>query len=151
MKVWRVLAAAILATGAASALAGDDAPVSFEMLQQGRKIFRNNCRECHELDWPLAKVTDRAGWEETLEQMAGKGAILGVEAKELVIEYLLAKSVFQTKCVTCHEPEKALSERKSPEEWRMTVTRMAGMQEGLISEGEQAAIAAYLAAERGEK
>ena len=87
MKKIIVLVVGVLCAGLVAAHAETESPVTFDMLKQGKDIFENNCIDCHELEWPLRKVTDRVGWEEILTKMANTGAILDPADRGLVLEY----------------------------------------------------------------
>ena len=112
MKKIIVLVVGVLWAGLVAAHAETESPVTFDMLKQGKDIFENNCIDCHELEWPLRKVTDRVGWEEILTKMASTGAILDPVDRSLVLEYLVAKSTFQKQCVLCHGTERSLEQNK---------------------------------------
>ena len=40
------------------------------------------------------------------------------------------KAAFYNACTLCHDPDKSLSKRKSPAQWRATVERMAAKDDG---------------------
>ena len=84
-----LLVTVFLFSGFLVAHAADDGPMTFEMLKKGKDIVEENCIDCHELDWPMKKITDRAGWEKILTMMANTGAVLDEEDRRLVLEYLL--------------------------------------------------------------
>jgi len=134
-----ILGASLLTVHAAT-----ESPVTFENLRQGKELFENNCMDCHELAWPLKKVTDRAGWEEILTTMAKKGAILGKEERNLVLEYLLAKSTFQKQCILCHDAKRALEKNKDFQGWMATVQRMVTKKPGLLTDEEIKSVAGFL-------
>jgi mono/diheme cytochrome c family protein len=121
-----------------------ESPVTFDMLKQGKELFENNCIDCHELEWPLKKVTDRAGWEEILTKMANTGAILDQKDRSLVLEYLVAKSTFQKQCVLCHGAERSLEQNKDFQSWMATVRRMVGKRPGLLTEEQIRSVAGFL-------
>ena len=85
-------------------------------MAQAKAIVEETCIECHDLEWPMTKVTDRKGWEETLTKMANTGAVLDPADRELVLEYMLAKSSFQTKCVLCHSLDRPMEKNKQFQE-----------------------------------
>ena len=133
----------------ASALSGE-ANLT-EQFKSGRKLLFENCIDCHELDWPLNKTAARAEWEATLDKMADQGANVNEAARKTIIDFLVAKSDFDTKCVGCHDKEQSMSKRKSLEDWEATVKRMAGKSPDTISESDITVISAYLAAVRSPK
>lgn len=55
------------------------------------------------------------------------------------------RAAFARACTTCHDAQRSLSTRKSPEGWRATVSRMAAKDGATIAPGDVGAIAAYLA------
>lgn len=144
MKKIIVLAAGILWVGLLAVHAETESPVTFDILKQGKDIFENNCIDCHELEWPLRKVTDRAGWEEILTKMSNTGAILDPADRSLVLEYLLAKSTFQKQCVLCHGTERSLEQNKDFQSWMATVRRMVGKRPGLLTEEQIRSVAGFL-------
>lgn len=144
MRTIVFLAVMALLTGPVSGYADNDPLLTFDMMKKGKELFEKNCIHCHELDWPLRKVTDRAGWEEILTKMAKTGAVVDDKDRELILEYLLAKSTFQTQCVHCHGPERALEKDKKFQDWIGTVRRMVGKKPGLLTDAEIKAVAAFL-------
>lgn len=147
----RKWAAPLLAAGiflVASGARGEEAGV-YERMGKGPDLLWDNCTECHELDWPLGKTATRSEWEETLQKMENTGAVLDQGDKTIILDYLVAKSIFETKCTTCHGEDKSLTVRKSREEWSKTVEDMADRKPDSFAAGEKEAIAAYLAVERG--
>ena len=147
----RKCVAPLLAAGVflvAFAARGEEAGV-YERIAKGPDLLWDNCTDCHELDWPLGKTATRSEWEETLKTMEGKGAILDQGDKESILDYLVAKSLFETRCTACHGTEKSLTVRKNREEWSKTVQDMVDRKPESFAAGEKEAIAGYLAVERG--
>ena len=131
--------------------AQDDKPLTFQDFIAGKAAFEDNCIECHSLEWPLRKIATREEWEGILDKMATKGAVLDKVRRLQVLEYLLAKSVFQTKCSVCHELERPLEKNKELQEWVTTVRRMAAKKPGHLTEEEIQAVSGFLNAKGGEK
>ena len=77
--------------------------------------------------------------------MVSNGAQLTAGQRTLIVDYLTVKSTFENKCSVCHKLERPLSKTKTPEEWKATVTRMAGKRQGHLGPEEVEAIAAFLA------
>ena len=100
---------------------------------------------------PLKKITDRAGWEEILTKMANTGAVLSKKNRRQVLEYLVAKSVFQQKCNLCHGLERPPEQNKEFQEWVETVRRMSAKQPNLLTEEEIQAVSGFLTAKGDEK
>ena len=129
-----------------TAYAQSDEPVTFEDFIQGKKAFKENCRECHSLEWPLKKIATREEWELTLTKMANTGAVLSKKQRQQVLEYLVAKSSFQVKCSVCHGLERPLEKNKEFQEWIQTVRRMAEKKPEHLTEEEIKAISGFLTA-----
>ena len=151
MKKAAILVFTVILIGFVAAYAQDNEPLTFQDFIEGKEAFEENCIECHSLEWPLQKISDRAGWEETLQKMANTGAVLGKKNKRQVLEYLVAKSTFQTKCSVCHALERALEKNKQFQEWVATVRRMAAKKPGHLTEEEIQAVSGFLTAKGEEK
>jgi len=61
-----------------------------------------------------------------------------------------AKSLFESKCGTCHSVEKPKSGKKTREEWETTVMRMKNVNMAPISSKEAKIITDYLASHYGK-
>jgi cytochrome c5 len=144
MKKTPVLLAAILLAGATSAAAGDTLPDPLAALQSGKKSFETSCSRCHKLDLPLSRKLDRAGWEGILGSMTARGASFEPAERALIVDYLVVKSTFETKCTTCHGAQSALASKRTREAWEATVKRMAGKNPPEFSAEEIRLITAYL-------
>ena len=151
MKKAAILVFTVILIGFVAAYAQDNEPLTFQDFIEGKEAFEENCIECHSLEWPLQKISDRAGWEDTLQKMANTGAVLGKKNKRQVLEYLVAKSTFQTKCSVCHALERALEKNKQFQEWVATVRRMAAKKPGHLTEEEIQAVSGFLTAKGEEK
>lgn len=141
----------ILACFVAASAQEESSPLTFQDFIEGKAAFEENCMECHSLEWPLKKITDRAGWEEILTKMANTGAVLSKKNRGQVLEYLVAKSVFQQKCNLCHGLERPLEKNKEFQAWVETVRRMSAKQPNLLTEEEIQAVAGFLTAKGDEK
>jgi len=131
MKRTAIVVSVVLAVGFLAANVVKSATVTFEQLKQGKAIVEDTCIECHDLEWPMTKVT---------------GAVLDPADRELVIEFMLAKSSFQTKCVLCHSLDRPLEKNKPFQEWMATVHRMSSKKPGHLTDDEIKAIAGFLTA-----
>jgi cytochrome c5 len=142
------LASCLFAGGVASAQNPAADPV--QALRLGKALLESSCTNCHHhLRHVDARVLDRAGWEQVVDAMRARGAILfAPQERGLIVDYLAAKSTFEAKCVACHPIDRALATRKSAPDWRATVRRMAEMKPGAISDAEARSVADYLAAVR---
>jgi len=150
MKKMGILVFVVILVSFVAAYAQENEPLTFKDFIEGKEAFEENCIECHSLEWPLAKITDRAGWEETLTKMANTGAVLSKKNKRQVLEYLVAKSTFQTKCSVCHGLERPLEKNKEFQEWVTTVRRMAAKKPEHLTEEEIQAVSGFLTA-KGEE
>ena len=150
MKKMGILIFVVILVSFVAAYAQENEPLTFKDFIEGKEAFEENCIECHSLEWPLAKITDRAGWEETLTKMANTGAVLSKKNKRQVLEYLVAKSTFQTKCSVCHGLERPLEKNKEFQEWVTTVRRMAAKKPEHLTEEEIQAVSGFLTA-KGEE
>ena len=143
MKKTLVLASLILA-GAAAAFAGEAATDPVASLRTGKKAFETACSKCHKLDLPLSKRLDRAGWEGILGAMTARGGSFAPAERGLIVDYLVVKSTFETKCSTCHGMQSALSSQRTREQWEKTVKRMAAKTPPAFTPQEIDLIIAYL-------
>ncbi|MEK6197024.1 MAG: hypothetical protein N2B58_02465 [Desulfobacterales bacterium] len=150
MKKMGILVFVVILVSFVAAYAQENEPLTFKDFIEGKEAFEENCIECHSLEWPLAKITDRAGWEETLTKMANTGAVLSKKNRRQVLEYLVAKSTFQTKCSVCHGLERPLEKNKEFQEWVTTVRRMAAKKPEHLTEEEIQAVSGFLTA-KGEE
>ena len=114
----------------------------------GKATFEQECGKCHSLKYAQDVTYSREEWEITVAMMRSNGAQFTDEQKLVIIDYLTAKSLLETKCSVCHPVDRPLSKAKSIEDWKATVTRMSGKKPGHLSEEDIAQIAAFLAVER---
>jgi mono/diheme cytochrome c family protein len=150
MKRTAIFVSVVLAVGVLAVQVVNSKTVTFEQMAQAKAIVEETCIECHDLEWPMTKVTDRKGWEETLTKMANTGAVLDPADRELVLEYMLAKSSFQTKCVLCHSLDRPMEKNKQFQEWMATVQRMSSKKSGHFTDDDIKAIAGFLTAKGAE-
>ena len=133
-----------------AAFAQSETPVTFQDLIDGKAAFEDNCRDCHYLERPLKKIATRAEWEDILNKMASKGAIMGKKKRMQVLEYLVSKSIFQQKCNLCHGLERPLEKNMEFQSWVQTVRRMAEKKPGHLTEEEIQAVSGFLTAKGTE-
>jgi mono/diheme cytochrome c family protein len=150
MKKMGILVFVVILVSFVAAYAQENEPLTFKDFIEGKEAFEENCMECHSLEWPLEKITDRAGWEETLTKMANTGAVMSKKNRRQVLEYLIAKSTFQQKCNVCHGLERPLEKNKEFQEWVTTVRRMAAKKPEHLTEEEIQAVSGFLTA-KGEE
>ena len=151
MKKTVFLVFLIVLTGFLAAYAQENEPVTFQDFIEGKEAFEENCLECHSLEWPLKKIATREEWDITLTKMANTGAVLSKKNRRQVLEYLVAKSKFQTKCNVCHGLERPLEKNKEFQAWVETVRRMAAKKPEHLTEEDIQAISGFLTAKGEEK
>lgn len=136
--------AATLCVGASAASAADQLGDPLAGLQSGKKAFEAACSRCHKLDLPLSKRLDRAGWEQLMGAMTARGASFEPAQRQLIVDYLVVKSTFETKCSSCHGIESTLAAKRTRAEWTATVERMAKKKQPVFTAEELRMITAYL-------
>jgi mono/diheme cytochrome c family protein len=151
MKKTAILVFVVILAGFVAAYAQDTEPVTFQDFIEGKEAFEENCLECHSLEWPLKKIANREEWDLTLTKMANTGAVLSKKKRQQVLEYLVAKSTFQTKCSVCHGLERPLEKNKEFQAWVSTVRRMAAKKPEHLTEEEIQAVSGFLTAKGEEK
>lgn len=150
MKKTVILACLAIMVSFMAAYAQTSEPVTFQDFIEGKQAFEENCMECHSLEWPLKKIATREEWDLTLTKMANTGAVLSKKQRAQVLEYLVAKSAFQTKCSVCHGLERPLEKNKEFQAWVETVRRMAAKKPEHLTEEEIQSVSGFLTA-KGEE
>jgi competence protein ComEA len=150
MKTIAILVFVTVMAGFVAAYGQSDAPVTFQDFIEGKKAFEENCIKCHSLEWPLKKIANRQEWELTLTKMVNNGAALSKKQRRQVLEYLVAKSVFQQKCSVCHSLERPLKKNKEFQAWVETVRRMSTKKPEHLTEKDIQAISGFLTAKGAE-
>lgn len=120
----------------------------YEKIAAGRKMFRSKCGECHSRSYATDETKSREDWQLTVNMMKGNGLEITDEEKAMVVDYLTVESLFDVKCSVCHATSRPLAKSKSYDDWKATVTRMAGKKAGHLSDAEIEEIASFLAVER---
>lgn len=151
MKKTAILVFVVILAGFVAASAQNSEPLTFQDFIKGKEAFEENCLECHSLEWPLKKIANREEWDLTLTKMANTGAVLSKKQRRQVLEYLVAKSTFQTKCSVCHVLERPLEKNKKFQEWVETVRRMAAKKPEHLTDEEIQAVSGFLTAKGDEK
>ena len=151
MKKTSILVFVVILVSFVAVYAQDNAPLTFQDFIEGKEAFEENCIECHSLEWPLKKIANREEWVLTLTKMANTGAVLSKKQRLQVLEYLVAKSTFQTKCSVCHGLERPLEKNKEFQGWVETVRRMAAKKPEHLTEEEIQAVSGFLTAKGEEK
>lgn len=121
---------------------------TFAKLKAGKEAFDVECEKCHTRKYAEEVDYSRDEWEITMGTMRSNGAQFTDEQREVIVEYLTAKSLLSMKCSVCHSVQRPLSKSKTLEGWTATVTRMSGKKPGHLSSEDISLIAGYLAVER---
>ena len=136
-----------------SSLPAEESTDVVESLRDGKAKMEQYCVLCHSLSRVLSKTTDRKGWDDTVKRMVTHGAPFNTEFRASVVNYLTAKSSFETHCNACHSNLRVLSSKALGADWMATTGRMAKHMEELshkdpearlLSEEDIRNIAAYL-------
>lgn len=151
MKKILLMVSGVLLAGFMIVSAEENKPLTYQDFIEGKEAFEENCLECHSLEWPLKKIANREEWDLTLTKMANTGAVLSKKNRRQVLEYLVAKSTFQTKCSVCHALERPLEKNKEFQDWVTTVRRMAAKKPEHLTEEEIKAVSGFLTAKGEEK
>ena len=92
-------------------------------------------------------------WKQTLRSLLPLGAALAWLAATPAAGAATAQEIINSKCVTCHtkvgDQVNRLQQRKSPESWLMTVTRMRTMHGAQLSPEEVRTVVKHLADTQG--
>jgi len=90
-----IVAFALPRTGSESAIehsASSSAPAARKVddlpAGPGRDALRRSCASCHELGVVLARGRTRAEWAEVTRVMVDRGAVIGADQRELLLDYL---------------------------------------------------------------
>jgi cytochrome c5 len=111
----------------------------------GKTYFLSKCGKCHSIERPLRANKTPEGWKKTVEAMNKKGhGWIDQKQVEEIIYFLSSKSLFETKCKSCHSEFRALDLIKSKEEWEKTVKTMQKKEAGWITDEEAKKIRTYL-------
>jgi len=128
--------------------------------------MEKRCSKCHNLDRIAGARKDAPGWLATVNRMrALPDSGISEEESRMIVSYLasqmgpkttgaaasleVARAVVDQRCGRCHNLDRVYKTAQTPEEWRATVTRMAGFAEGsgnAFQPGEDEQIIAYLSA-----
>lgn len=65
----------------------DDAVTQPEETLSPQALVESRCTRCHDLDRVQAAEYDRAGWEQTVDRMMGKGLVLTEEEYSAIVDY----------------------------------------------------------------
>jgi len=142
---WGFLCCAVFLLGRVPAHSGED---TLAVMKAGKAAFDVECEKCHTRKYADDVTYSRDEWELTMGMMRSNGAEFSDEQRTVIVEFLTAKSLLDTKCSVCHKVDRPLSKSKSPADWKATVTRMSGKKPGHLTDAEIDVLASYLAAER---
>lgn len=147
MKIvgWGSLCCAIFVLAHAPAHSGED---TVAKLKAGKAAFDVECEKCHTRTYADDVTYSRDEWELTMGMMRSNGAQFSDEQRAVMVDYLTAKSLLDSKCSVCHKVDRPLSKSKTHEAWSQTVARMSGKKPGHLTAEEIEMLAAFLAVER---
>jgi len=135
-------------------------------LESAEALTQKRCSRCHALDRVLGARKDARGWLGTIDRMrALPGSGISEPDAKIILSYLISeasidssntegelavgKALVDSHCNRCHTLDRAYQSKKSPAEWRATVTRMvryARGTEGFFKPGEDERIIQFLSA-----
>src|SRR6266852_6771802 len=137
----------------------------------GKDIVLSACVQCHDLRWIVSQKKSETAWRRTVNEMVWRGAPLVPGDVDDITHYLSAptrppstaavahdesnlplgpgRSLVLATCVQCHALGVTTSQRKTADQWRTSVERMAHL--GAKLNGREIVIVAqYLAREFGK-
>jgi len=135
-------------------------------LETAEALTQKRCSRCHALDRVLGARKDARGWLGTIDRMSAlPGSGISEPDAKIILSYLISeasidssntegelaveKALVDSHCNRCHTLDRAYQSKKSPTEWRATVTRMvryARGTEGFFKPGEDERIIQFLSA-----
>jgi hypothetical protein len=135
-------------------------------LETAEALTQKRCSRCHALDRVLGARKDAHGWLGTIDRMrALPGSGISEPDAKIILSYLISeasidssntegelavgKALVDSHCNRCHTLDRVYQSKKSPAEWRATVTRMvryARGTEGFFKPGEDERIIQFLSA-----
>ncbi len=145
------------------------------LVDQGRKAFGQACVQCHGINRVTIQRKSDEGWRGTVYSMISRGSALMPDEIEPVIAYLTAtygpdaappgsgpeassgsgslpdqpgRDILVERCVQCHAMEMVLQAKKTENEWKQTVARMASYGANVSAE-EQDLVVKYATANFG--
>jgi len=135
-------------------------------LESAEALTQKRCSRCHALDRVLGARKDARGWLATVDRMRVlPGSGISEPDAKIILSYLISeasidssntegelavgKALVDSHCNRCHTLDRAYESKKSPTQWRATVTRMvryAQGTEGFFKPGEDERIIRFLSA-----
>lgn len=159
LKLTIVCAALLLALRVAQAPAAaisQDLPAG-----AGVELVRDKCLLCHEADLIVSQRLSKPGWVREVDKMIRWGADVSDAEKATMVDYLAAKfapqpggttagtekpgiSIFEAKCLLCHEADLTKQQRLSRAGWAREVDKMIRWGAD-VSDAEKGPLIDYLA------
>jgi cytochrome c5 len=136
------------------------ATVAQELAERdGVKLVREKCLTCHEADLIVQQKLLRAGWTREVDKMIRWGTVVTDAEREAIITYLAGgetarinttagRTVFDQKCLTCHEADLSEQQRLSRAGWTREVDKMIRWG-AVLSEEEKSSLIDFLTGQYG--
>jgi ferredoxin-NADP reductase len=135
-------------------------------LNEASDLMQKRCSKCHNLDRAVGARKDAQGWLATVNRMRTRpDAGISESDAGLIVSYLASqyrlndsgttaqleveRALVDQRCGRCHNLDRVFTTVQTPEQWRETVTRMAGYAAGstaALQIGEQKQVIDYLSA-----
>ena len=151
----------------------NNTPINTASSNHGEAIMKAQCLSCHGMDLIASQRLGKPGWTKEVEKMMRWGAEVKDSDKEPLVEFLAAnypsrsftkepppppaaapdakviahgKTIFETKCLTCHGEDLVRQQRLSKVGWTKEVEKM--MRWGTeLSDEEKAHLIDYLSSD----
>ena len=144
-----------LTFGGSSAVAVDDLPAG-----PGVDVVRDKCLLCHEADLIVQQRLGKPGWVREVDKMVRWGSVLTDAEKATIVDYLAlsfpprkssaastgekpGKSLFEERCLLCHEIDLTEQQRLSRAGWTREVEKMVRWG-AVVSDTEKPLLVDYL-------
>jgi ferredoxin-NADP reductase len=147
-------------------LEGIDLPPAAIDINVAAATMERRCSKCHNLDRIAGARKDARGWLATVNRMSDlPDSGISEDDARIIVSYLasqmapkgtraaamveVARALVDERCGRCHSLDRVYKTSETPQEWRATVTRMAGFaadSAGAFRPGEDEQIIAYLSA-----
>ncbi|MEP7274385.1 MAG: hypothetical protein ABI882_23030 [Acidobacteriota bacterium] len=107
----------------------------------GVEVVREKCIACHEADLIVQQRLSKPGWAREVDKMIRWGTVATDAEKAIIVDYLSARfgprpltsastapaagqSIFEAKCLLCHEADLTEQQRLSRAGWTREVEKM---------------------------
>jgi cytochrome c5 len=133
----------------------------------GRELVIQKCNKCHDLTRVFTMVKTPEGWQETVNRMQERDPTwMAADQLEQIVYFLSERqninkteqvthvqveTMLLTKCVKCHNLDRAFARRRTEHEWKILVKRMSVRHRSWINDAEAQLIGDYLAKTYGTK